>query len=126
MAGTGLSIHGENHGENEVPATRVELQQLQNSLLQAMERMFIDRLPAQGDGVPHRQDPIDPHGEARDENLVQSAAKRGHEDEFSNYGGDDWEVDGADRAPRGRGAAARGGQQGGHDRGRGMALWTPL
>ena len=53
MAGIGSSVHEENHGENEVPDTRVEIQRLQNSMLQlqqAMERMLNERPRARGMG----------------------------------------------------------------------------
>ena len=119
MAGSGSSVHGEHHGENEVAVTRVELKQLQNNMLQAMERMLNERLPGRGNGVPQRQNLIDSHGEASVEYSVEAVVNRGHEDEFSNYGGDHWEVDGVGATTRGRHAAARGMQRGGHDGGRG-------
>ena len=111
MAGSGSSVHGENNGEAEVPVSRAEIQQMQNGILQlqqTMERLLNERPPARGNGAPHRQDPIDPHGEASGENSVGGAARRGHEDEFSNYGGDRWEVEDVGAAARGRGVAAHG------------------
>ncbi|XP_044965819.1 uncharacterized protein LOC123426105 [Hordeum vulgare subsp. vulgare] len=122
MAGSGSSVHGENQGGDEVLISRAEFQQVQNGILQlqqTMKRMLNERPPAWGNGVPHRQDLIDPHGEASGENSVGGAAHRGHEDEYSNYGGDHWEVEDVGAATRGRGAAAHGVPRRGHDRGRG-------
>ena len=48
MAGSDSSVRGGHHGEQEPPVARVELHQLQNSLLEAMERMFNERLPIAG------------------------------------------------------------------------------
>ena len=48
MAGSDSSVRGGHHGEQEPPVARVELHQLQNSLLEAMERMFNERLPTAG------------------------------------------------------------------------------
>ena len=85
MAGSDASVHGEHHGEEGAPVTRAEFRQLQ----QAIGRMLDERPPARGHRVPHRQNPIDPHDEASNENSVEAAANGGREDEFSNCDGDD-------------------------------------
>ena len=54
MAGSDSSVHGGHHGEQEPPVARVELHQLENSLLEAMERMFNEHLPAAGGQGPHQ------------------------------------------------------------------------
>jgi hypothetical protein len=41
--GSGSSVRGKNHGEDDVAVTCVELRQLENPLLQAMERMLNER-----------------------------------------------------------------------------------
>ena len=56
MAGSDSSVRGGHHGEQEPPIARAELHQLQNSLLEAMERMFNERLPAAGGRGPHREE----------------------------------------------------------------------
>jgi hypothetical protein len=45
MSGSKLSFHGGRYGEKEPPVFWGELRQLQNSLVEAMERMFDERLP---------------------------------------------------------------------------------
>ncbi|KAG2606049.1 hypothetical protein PVAP13_4NG161471 [Panicum virgatum] len=56
MAGSDSTVHGSHHGEQKPPVARAELHQLQNSLLEAMERMFNERLPAAGGRGPHQHD----------------------------------------------------------------------
>jgi hypothetical protein len=48
MAGSDSSVHCGHHGEQEPPVAWAELHQLQNSLLEAMERMFNEHLPTAG------------------------------------------------------------------------------
>ena len=68
MAGSDLSVRGGHHGEQEPPVARAELHQLENSLLEAMERMFNEHLPTAGGRGPH-------HEESGDEN----SGFRGHD-----------------------------------------------
>ncbi|KAG2650716.1 hypothetical protein PVAP13_1NG196738, partial [Panicum virgatum] len=78
MAGSDSSIRGGHHGEQEHPVARAELHQLQNSLLEAMERMFNERLLAAGGRGPHQE-------ESGDEN---SGFGNGFHDHFGNgHGG---------------------------------------
>ena len=78
MAGFDSSVHGGYHGEQEPPVAQAELHQLQNSLLEAMERMFNERLPAAGGRGPHQE-------ESGDEN---SGFGNGFHDRFGNgHGG---------------------------------------
>ena len=84
MAWSRSSVHGENHGEEDAPVTRAELQRLENNLLQAMERMFHERPLAGGDRVRHRQHPIDPLEEVGDENSVHTAVDGALEDDNDN------------------------------------------
>ena len=56
MARSDSSVHGRNHGDEEPPVARAELHQLGNSLLEAMERMFNERLPAAGGRGPHQEE----------------------------------------------------------------------
>ena len=78
MAGSDSSVHGGHHGEQEPPVARAELHQLQNSLLEAMERIFNERLPAAGGRGPHQE-------ESGDEN---SGFGNGFHDRFGNgHGG---------------------------------------
>ena len=55
MARSDSSVHGGNHGDEEPPVARAELRQLENSLLEAMERMFNERLPAAGGRGPQEE-----------------------------------------------------------------------
>jgi hypothetical protein len=55
MAGSDSSVCGGRYEDEELPVARAELHQLQNSLLQAMERMFNERLPAAGERIPRNQ-----------------------------------------------------------------------
>ena len=55
MSGSNSSIHGSRHGEEEPPMARAELRQMANSLLEAMERMFNERMPANGQRAPRHQ-----------------------------------------------------------------------
>ena len=45
MPGSNLSVRGGRYGEKETSVSRAELRQLQNSLVEAMEKMFDERLP---------------------------------------------------------------------------------
>jgi len=74
MAGSDSSVHGGNRGDEEPPVARVELHQLGNSLLEAMERMFNERLPAAGGRGPQEE-------EFGDEN---SGFGNGFHDRFGN------------------------------------------
>jgi len=74
MAGSDSSVHGGNHGDEEPPVARAELRQLENSLLEAMERMFNERLPAAGGRGPQEE-------EFGDEN---SGFGNGFHDHFGN------------------------------------------
>jgi hypothetical protein len=99
MAGSDSSVHGGRYEDEEPPVARAELHQRQNSLLQAMERMFNERLPAAGGRIPRNQ-----YEESGGEN--------------SGYG-DDHFRDGCDC----RGGGRRGGHddrcaRGDHERGR--------
>ena len=78
MAGSDSSVRGGHHGEQEPPVAHAELHQLQNSLLEAMERMFNERLPAASGRGPHQE-------ESGDEN---SGFGNGFHDHFGNgHGG---------------------------------------
>jgi len=44
MSGSNLSVRGGRFGEKKPPVSQAELRQLQNSLVEAMERMFDERL----------------------------------------------------------------------------------
>ena len=48
MAVSNSSIHGGRHGEEEPPVARVELHQMADSILEAMERMLDARMPVDG------------------------------------------------------------------------------
>ena len=56
MAGSDSSVHGGNHGDEETPVAWAELRQLRNSLLDAMERVFNERLPAAGGRGPQEEE----------------------------------------------------------------------
>ena len=45
MPGSNLSVRDGRYGEKETPVSRAELRQLQNSLVEAMEKMFDECLP---------------------------------------------------------------------------------
>jgi len=45
MPRSNLSVRGGRYGEKETSVSRAELRQLQNSLVEAMEKMFDERLP---------------------------------------------------------------------------------
>jgi hypothetical protein len=55
MAGSDSSVRGGRYEDEEPPVARAELHQLQNSILQAMERMFNERLPAAGGRILRNQ-----------------------------------------------------------------------
>jgi hypothetical protein len=57
MVGSNLSVLGGNHGEGEPPVSRAELHHMADSLVEAMERMFNEHLPAIGDRRLHCRDP---------------------------------------------------------------------
>jgi hypothetical protein len=46
MAGSYSSVRGGNHGDDEPPISRVEMRNMANSLVETMERMLDERLPA--------------------------------------------------------------------------------
>ncbi|KAG2565101.1 hypothetical protein PVAP13_7NG045145, partial [Panicum virgatum] len=79
MAGSDSSVRGSHHGEQEPPIARAKLHQLQNSLLEAMERMFNECLPACGGGHG-----CDYHVHFDDEN---SGFGDGFHDDFRDHGG---------------------------------------
>ena len=74
MAGSDSSVHGGNLRDQEPPVSRAELCQLGNSLLEAMERMFNERLLAAGGRGPQEE-------EFGDEN---SGFGNGFHDRFGN------------------------------------------
>ena len=82
MAGSDSSVRGGNHGDEEPPVAQVELRQMANSLLEAMERMFNERLPAAGGRGPHHQHEDNHHEEFGDEN---SGFGNGFHDYFRGY-----------------------------------------
>ena len=73
MAGPDSSVRGGNHGDEEPPVSRAEMRNMANSLVEAMERMLDDRLPAARRRAPHH------HDESGDEN---SGFGRGFRDHF--------------------------------------------
>ncbi|KAG8088439.1 hypothetical protein GUJ93_ZPchr0010g9488 [Zizania palustris] len=73
MAGSESSVHGSNRGDEEPPVARAELRQLGDTLLQAMERMLNERLPAAG-GRDHQH----PNEESGDENSGFGDGFHGH------------------------------------------------
>jgi hypothetical protein len=77
MAGSDSSVHGGNHGDEETPVAWAELHQLRNSLLEAMERVFNERLPAAAGRGPQEE-------EFGDEN---SGFGNGFHDRFGNGSG---------------------------------------
>ena len=96
MARSDSSVHGSHHGELEPHVARAELHQLQNSLLEAMERMFNECLPAMGGRGSHQE-------ESRDEN---SGFGNGFHDRFGNgHGGrgGGWRADFRDQCGGGHG-----------------------
>ena len=56
MAGFDSSVIGGNHGDEEPPVARAKLRQLGNSLLEAMERMFNERLLTAGGRGPQEEE----------------------------------------------------------------------
>jgi hypothetical protein len=62
MAGSYSSVSGGNHGDDEPPVSRAEMCNMANSLVEAMERMLDERLPAARQRAPHH------HDESIDEN----------------------------------------------------------
>jgi hypothetical protein len=46
MAGSDSSVRGGNHGDCEPPISWAEMRNMANSLVEAMERMLDERLPA--------------------------------------------------------------------------------
>jgi hypothetical protein len=73
MAGSYSSVHGGNHGDDEPPVSRAEMRNMANSLVEAMERMLDECLPAARRRAPHHRD------ESSDEN---SGFERGFRDHF--------------------------------------------
>jgi hypothetical protein len=57
MVGSNSSVHGGNHGDGEPPVSRSELHHMADSLMEAMERMFNERLPMTGGQRLHHRDP---------------------------------------------------------------------
>jgi hypothetical protein len=55
MADSDPSVRGDHHEEEEPPITRAELRHRETSLLEAMERLLNDRLPAAGGRAPRHQ-----------------------------------------------------------------------
>jgi len=85
MAGSNSSGHGGNHGDEEPPVARAELRQMANSLLEAMERMLNERLPAAGGRGPQHQHEDNHREEFGDENSVLGAGFHGRND--NGHGG---------------------------------------
>ena len=61
-AGSNSSVRGDRYGEKEPSVSRTELRQLQNSLVEAMERMFDERLPTPRRWAPQQHSPTNSHG----------------------------------------------------------------
>jgi len=78
MAGSDSSVRGGNHGDEEPLVAQVELRQMANSLLEAMERMLNDHLPAAGGRGPHRQHQDNHREEFGDENSGFGNGFRDH------------------------------------------------
>ena len=78
MAGSNSSVHGGNHGDEEPPVARAELRQMANSLLEAMERMFNECLPAAGGRGPQHQHEDNHREEFGDENSGFGNGFRDH------------------------------------------------
>jgi hypothetical protein len=57
MVGSNSSVHAGNHGDGEPPISRAELHHMADSLVEAMERMFNERLPMTGGRRLHHRDP---------------------------------------------------------------------
>ena len=55
MVGSNSSIHGGRHGEEEPPVAWAKLCQMADSLLEAVERMFNERMPTDGQRAPRHQ-----------------------------------------------------------------------
>jgi hypothetical protein len=68
MVCSNSSVHGGNHGDGEPPVSRAELHHMADSLVEAMERMFNERLPMTGGQRLHHPDPEEfNREESRDE-----------------------------------------------------------
>lgn len=96
MAGSTLSVHGEDQGEEDAPFTCAEFLELWN-MVQEFRRRLNERLPRGGDGVRHQQYPVS-------HEVQQRRHARGH-----------------DVVARGRVTTTKEVQQGGHARGHGVA-----
>jgi hypothetical protein len=57
MVCSNSSVHGGNHRDGEPPVSRAELHHMADSLVEAMERMFNERLPMTGGQRLHHPDP---------------------------------------------------------------------
>jgi hypothetical protein len=57
MVGSNSSVHGGNLGDGEPPISRAELHHMADSLVEVMERMFIECLPTIGARRLHHRDP---------------------------------------------------------------------
>jgi hypothetical protein len=69
MVGSNSSVHGANHGDGDPLVSWAELYHMVDSLVEAMERMFNERLPATGGQRLHHRDPEEFYREeSRDEN----------------------------------------------------------
>jgi hypothetical protein len=73
VARSDSSVHGGNHGDEKPPVSRAEMHNMTNSLVEAMERMLDEDLPAARRIASHH------HDESGDEN---SGFGRGFRDHF--------------------------------------------
>jgi hypothetical protein len=70
MVGSNSSVHCGNQGDGEPPVSWAELHHMVDSLVEAMERMFNECLPATGSRMLHHRDPKEFYREGfRDENF---------------------------------------------------------
>jgi hypothetical protein len=74
MAGPNSSVCGRHRGAQETLAPQDELQEVQTSVLQAMERMFDERLPISNSGVRHQRVPAAPHVKNSMKNSINGAS----------------------------------------------------
>jgi hypothetical protein len=82
MVRSNSSVHGGNHGDGEPLVSRAKLHHMADSLVETMERMFNERLPATGGRRLHHRDPEQFYLEkSRDENS-------GFGNEFDLFGDD--------------------------------------
>jgi hypothetical protein len=73
MAGSDSSVCGGNHGDDEPLVSRAEMRNMANLLVEAMERMLDERLPAARRRAPHHHD---------ESGVENSSFRRGFCDHF--------------------------------------------